>query len=198
MLWGPWTQGAKVSYEYWLFRPRYRPELFSDLHVQRAYKNDKPLTVSIVPLDLSSERSQELVVDAGRRLAGIEPLLPKNDPALREVIEISVDQLTQVETIGLNARLRGDAETYHTQLKQLLQSLPPYPPRYTKLPGRNPAEGLASEERSAGGESSEPPVPSQGPLEEVPLEEVPLEEVPLDEVAPSPPADDTAGQAPQP
>jgi hypothetical protein len=199
---GPYTVGTPETWEYWVFRRGYQPDDFLDQRLTNRHENNAPLIFLMLRIDPGKSYSDEMVLEASRKLVDVRDLLPP-DAMTARLVNLAILQLKDVRLLSFKREHRSQAdemlatlETYRASLPAELRNQAPAEAPYT-LPERvapiRPTSRPASQPASQPTDpiSLTPPPPAateQTPPSEppAPIEAVPAIEADLPSSAPAP------------
>ncbi len=124
MLLGPYVRGHTVGWEYWLLHGGFQPDDFLDAHLERAYEQEKPLTIHLLKEKSGKLSSDENVLDAARRIEAVGDLLPPDNSLTVAVLKLVIEQLRRVKMRSLVSK---DVDAAAELLKKLRERLNKFP-----------------------------------------------------------------------
>lgn len=209
---GPYTTGTPEVWEYWVFRRGYQPDDFLDQRLTSRHEKNAPLIFLMLRIDPGKTYSDEMVLEASRKLVDVRDLLPPEALTAR-LVNLAILQLRDVRLLSFKREHRDQAdemiatlESYRATLPPELRDLPPADapyelpehtaparprPQPTSAPASRPAKPIPL---TPPAEPQTAPAPAEAPE---PIEAVPAIDANLPASQPAP-ADVQSGDQPAP
>lgn len=125
MLLGPYVRGTVHGWEYWVFRPGYQPDEFTDIRVKRAQQRGSNVEIRLLREKPGQPDSDEEILDAARRLNDVLDFLPADDPLVGRLLKYMIERTRAVKLLSIRKRDIEAAEELLPQMQKRLDAFPP-------------------------------------------------------------------------
>ena len=142
---GPYVRSYMIGWEYWLLHDGFQPDDFLDMHLERAYELEKPLSILLLPEKPGERSSNENVFAAARRIEVVGNFLTPDSALNAAVLKLIIKQLRHVESRSLRSK---DIETAAELIKKLRVRLEKFPSDFTQetpVPASSPSPQAPAE-----------------------------------------------------